>query len=123
MSNKIITDILRDQLDFDGVVITDDLTMQAITDHNDLVDAAIQAVQAGTDMILMAHHDNQFIAVIQALKEAVENGDISEERIDESLTRIIRLKGKYQLEDVPVEAIDQIGRASCRERGEWVDVR
>lgn len=106
MSNKIINGLLREQLDFDGVVITDDMTMQAITDHYDLEKAAVQSVQAGTDMILIAHHNDEFVAVIEALKEAVEKGDIPEERIDESLTRIIRLKEKYQLEDVPVESID-----------------
>lgn len=105
MSEKIINGLLREQLDFDGVVITDDLTMKAISDHYDLGEAAVQSVQAGTDMILIAHHYKEFIAVVQALKNAVENGDLSEERIDESMLRIIRLKEKYEVEDVQTEAI------------------
>src|SRR5690625_7309857 len=106
MSNKLIYGLLREQLDVDGVEITVDMIMHPSTDHYDLEKAAVQSVQAGTDMILIAHHNDEFVAVIEALKEAVEKGDIPEERIDESLTRIIRLKEKDQLEEEPGEAND-----------------
>src|SRR5690625_1048173 len=106
MSNKLIYGLLREQLDVDGVEITVDMIMHPSTDHYDLEKAAVQSVQAGTDMILIAHHNDEFVAVNEELKEAVEKGDITEERIDETLTRNIQLKEKYKLEDVTVESID-----------------
>ena len=103
LSEKVITGILREQLNFDGVVITDDLTMQAISDHYDLGHAAVESVKAGTDIILMAHDYGEISNVYEKLRLAVEYGDISEERINESLERIIQLKWKYELEDKPID--------------------
>lgn len=99
MSKKVITGILREDYDFDGVVITDDLTMEAITDHYNVADAAVQTVKAGGDLLLVAHEPDLVAAVFDKLKAAVENGEISEKRIDESVERIRRLKAKYQLSD------------------------
>jgi len=97
MSKKVITGILREDLGFDGVVITDDLTMEAITNHYNVADAAVQTVKAGGDLLLVAHDPDLVAAVFNKLKAAVENGEISEERINESVERITRLKAKYNL--------------------------
>src|SRR5699024_10788918 len=99
MSKKVITGILRKDYDFDGVVITDDLTMEAITDHYSVADAAVQSVKAGGDLLLVAHNPDLIGPVFDKLKEAVENGEISEDRIDKSVERITHLKEKYQLSD------------------------
>ncbi|ASK63992.1 beta-N-acetylhexosaminidase [Virgibacillus phasianinus] len=99
MSKEVITGILREDYDFDGVVITDDLTMEAITDHYSVADAAVQSVKAGADLLLVAHNPNLIAEVFDELKEAVEEGEISENRIDESVERITHLKEKYQLSD------------------------
>lgn len=99
MSKEVITGILREDYDFDGVVITDDLTMEAITDHYNIADAAVQTVKAGGDLLLVAHNPNLIAKVFDKLKAAVENGEISEDRIDESVERITNLKAKYQLSD------------------------
>lgn len=99
MSKGVITGILRDDYDFDGVVITDDLTMEAITNHYSVADAAVQSVKAGADVLLVGHNPNLIADVFEKLKAAVENGEISEVRIDESVERITDLKAKYQLSD------------------------
>ncbi|WP_181348036.1 beta-N-acetylhexosaminidase [Thalassobacillus sp. CUG 92003] len=97
MSREVITGMLREDLNFDGVVITDDLTMGAITDHYNIADAAVQTVKAGGDLLLVAHNPDLVATVFNKLKAAVESGEISEDRIDESVERITQLKAKYQL--------------------------
>lgn len=106
MSKEIITGILREQLNFDGVVITDDLTMKAITNNYDITAAAVNSVKAGSDIILIAHDYHNVISSFQALKKAVESGEISEERIDESVTRILQLKEKYKIDNSKVNKIN-----------------
>ncbi|MEK5444295.1 beta-N-acetylhexosaminidase [Fredinandcohnia sp. FSL W7-1320] len=99
MSKTIITDILRKELGFNGVVITDDFYMKAITNDYDIGEAAVQSIKAGSDIIMVAHDYNSVVRVHNAIKSAIKNGEISEERIDESVTRILQLKEKYQLSD------------------------
>nr|WP_304218183.1 beta-N-acetylhexosaminidase [Fredinandcohnia onubensis] len=97
MSKTIITDILRNDLGFNGVVITDDFFMKAITNDYDIGEAAVQSIKAGSDIIMVAHDYNSVVQVHNAIKKAVENGEIPEKRIDESVARILQLKEKYQL--------------------------
>jgi len=106
MSKDVITGMLREQLDFDGVVMTDDMTMKAITNHFDIGQAAVDSVKAGSDVILIAHEYANVTAAIQAVKAAVNKGEITEDRIDDSVRRIIALKQKYQLANQPVKAVD-----------------
>ncbi|WDV08596.1 beta-N-acetylhexosaminidase [Lysinibacillus irui] len=106
MSKDVITGMLREQLDFDGVVMTDDMTMKAITNHFDIGRAAVDSVKAGSDVILIAHEYANVTAAIQAVKAAVNKGEITEDRIDDSVRRIIALKQKYQLANQPVKAVD-----------------
>lgn len=106
MSKRIITDHLKERLGFTGVVITDDMTMKAITDHYEIGAAAVEAIKAGCDIILVAHGIENAHTVITALQKAVERGEISEERIDESVRKIAELKAKYGLNDQKVEQVD-----------------
>jgi beta-N-acetylhexosaminidase len=99
MSQVIITKLLRNQLGFEGVVITDDMTMEAITGNYDIGSAAVMSVKAGSDIIMVAHDYEKVIKVISELKSAVERGEISEERINQSVARILQLKQKYHLKD------------------------
>lgn len=110
MSKQVITDILRDDYNFNGIVITDDLTMEAITDHFNVADAAVQSVKAGADLLLVAHDPNLIAKVFENLKAAVESGEISEDRIDESVERIKNLKMKYELSDerTPIPNVKRI---------------
>ncbi len=95
LSKAVITDILRNDLSFDGVVITDDLTMGAIMKHYDIGEAAVQSIKAGSDILLVAHDYTKVVQVIERIKEAVRDGEISEERINESVNRITKLKEEY----------------------------
>ena len=89
LSDKMITDILRGELGFNGIVITDAMDMKAVTDYYTSDEAAVKALQAGADMILMPE---DFEAAYQGVLDAVNNGTLSEERINESLQRIYRVK-------------------------------
>lgn len=83
-----VHEILREQLGFDGVIITDDLFMNAIKDFTDNDSAAVLAVKAGNDLICCKDFEEQIPAVLQD----VQNGEITEERLDESVLRILNLK-------------------------------
>lgn len=106
LSHSIVTDLLRNDLDYEGVIITDDMTMQAITNHHDIGTAAVEAINAGNDIVMVAHDYKSIISAIDALKNAVQNGVLTEQRIDESLQRIIALKTKYELSNVKIERVD-----------------
>ncbi|MEI3607047.1 beta-N-acetylhexosaminidase [Pseudogracilibacillus sp. SE30717A] len=99
LSETIITGILRENLGFEGVIITDDLTMGAILKTYEIGEAAVMAIEAGADIVLIAHQYENVIEVFNALKEAVKAGRLNEERVDESLFRILTLKGKYDIQD------------------------
>ena len=94
LSKTMITDVLRNELGFQGVVITDALNMGAITDYYTSEEAAVMAIEAGADMLLMPE---DFHAAYDALLAAVQDGTIPEERINESLERIYRVKGEKNL--------------------------
>ncbi|SHG54547.1 glycoside hydrolase family 3 protein [Ornithinibacillus halophilus] len=95
MSKEIITNLLRKNIGFNGVVVTDDMTMDAIAKHYNIGQAAVESIKAGSDLILVAHEYTNIVDTIESIKLAVEQGEISEERIDESVLRIIELKKKY----------------------------
>ena len=95
LSKSIMTDVLRNELGFQGVIITDALNMGAITEYYTSQEAAVMAVEAGADMLLMPE---DFTAAYDALLTAVQEGTIPEERIDESLRRIYRIKYADELE-------------------------
>lgn len=89
LSEKIVTEDLRGSLGFSGVVVTGPMNEGAITGAYSSDEAAVAAIKAGADMIYMPE---DFEAAYQGLLSAVENGEISKERIDESLSRIFRIK-------------------------------
>ncbi|WP_425464008.1 glycoside hydrolase family 3 N-terminal domain-containing protein [Oceanobacillus piezotolerans] len=89
LSHKVLTGLMREEMGYDGVIITDALNMLAIQDHFGPVDAVIRAVNAGTDIVLMPVGLEE---VADGLLNAVETGEITEERIEESVKRILTLK-------------------------------
>ena len=106
LSPTIIGRFLREELHYDGVVLTDDLEMHAIIDHYGIGDAAIQAIQAGCDMPLICKDRTRVIAALNAVEKAVANGDISAGRLAQSLARIRRLKERFLLPYRPVMISD-----------------
>jgi beta-N-acetylhexosaminidase len=89
MSRYVITDVLRNQMKYNGIVITDAMNMSAITDNYSSGEAAIAAITAGVDMILMPE---DYKEAYDAVLMAVKTGTITEERLDEAVTRIVRVK-------------------------------
>ena len=81
--------ILRNDLNFDGIIITDAMNMGAIVDAYGSGESAVMAVQAGVDMVLMPANLSE---AAEALTEAIEKGDISGERMDEALWHVLSLK-------------------------------
>ena len=92
LSHIFLTDILRKELGYDGVVITDGLYMQGITAKWSVPEAAVLALNAGADMILGPNGSYQMIQVLDGLRAALQNGTLSKARVDEAATRIITLK-------------------------------
>lgn len=94
LSEKVINGHLRKSLGFEGVVITDDLVMGAISSNYSDAFVARQALVAGVDLLLVSNND-KISNMTQAIKNSVNTGEISVERIDESVFRILRLKHDY----------------------------
>jgi beta-N-acetylhexosaminidase len=114
LSPTIIGRFLREELHYDGVVLTDDLEMHAIIDHYGIGDAAIQAIQAGCDMPLICRDRNRAVVALNAVDKAVANGDISAGRLAQSLARIRRLKERFLLPYRPVMISDAKLVVGCR---------
>lgn len=89
LSSYMIQTVLREQMGYDGIVITDAMNMGAISDSYGSADAAVRAVNAGADIVLMP---KDFVSAYQGVLNAVENGTISTDRIDEAVRRILRVK-------------------------------
>lgn len=92
-SPKLMQDLLRAEMGFDGVIITDDLTMQAI--DTPVPQAAVQAIVAGADIALIGHGTEQAIAATKAIAKAVADKQLSERQLNERVFRILSLKQHY----------------------------
>lgn len=92
LSSKIMTDLLRNELGYKGIIITDDMEMGAVANHNDFRSIGVKAVKAGVDIVLVCHEYEHQQEVYLGLLDAVNSGEISQERIDESVKRIIKVK-------------------------------
>lgn len=98
LSKAITTGWLREQLKFDGLIVTDGLTMKGVTNKYSLEEACILAILAGADILLAtAEHADHAVSIFHAVMEAVRQGRISQARIEESAVRILQMKQKYQL--------------------------
>lgn len=107
MSKVILTDLLRDDMGFNGVVVTDAMNMNGVANNFSPEQSALEAIKAGADIICMPitgiHNMTEFTdnidAVISYIKDAVDNGDLSEERLNEAATRVLELKKKRGILD------------------------
>lgn len=97
LSHTFMTDILRHEFGYDGVVLTDALYMQGISNTWSMPEATVLALNAGNDMLLGPTGSDQMIAMLNGLKAALQNGTLSKARVDEAATRIITLKMQYHL--------------------------
>ncbi|SDR04547.1 beta-N-acetylhexosaminidase [Natronobacterium texcoconense] len=97
LSRAVLTDLLRDRLGFDGLLTTDCMEMNAIADTVGTERGAVEAIAAGADVVLVSHSADRQRRAIEAVLEAVETGELAEDRIDESVERILTLKSRRDL--------------------------
>jgi len=108
LSEAVLTDLLRKELNFDGLIITDCMEMNAIVNTFGTVEGAVRTIEAGSDTVLVSHSYQRQINAIEAVIDAVKSGRISEKRIDASVKRILTLKGKRI-------NLEQIGQADSEQ--------
>jgi beta-N-acetylhexosaminidase len=101
LSYKVVTGILRNELGFQGVIMTDSLTMEGITAYYTEAQAAALAVEAGSDLLMGATTSADVASMIQGIKQAIDSGEISQQRIDDSVRRILMLKYHMGLLPLP----------------------
>ena len=102
LSHKIVTGILRNELGFQGVIMTDSLTMEGITAYYTEAQAAAVAVEAGSDVLMGATTPADVASMILGIKQAIDSGEISQQRIDDSVHRILMLKYQMGLLPIPI---------------------
>ncbi|EPX61383.1 Beta-hexosaminidase [Cystobacter fuscus DSM 2262] len=95
MSPRALNGLLREELGFDGVLVSDDLEMKAIADHYSVEEAAVQGTLAGVDLFLVCHQADVQRRAIEALVRAVESGRVPRERIAEAHRRLARLESRF----------------------------
>lgn len=99
LSAEVLTGLLRGELGYGGVVVTDCLEMSAIDENYGPGPGAVMALKAGADMVLVSHTYEKQLAALQAVIAAVESGELAESRIDEALGRVMALKEKLELDE------------------------
>jgi beta-N-acetylhexosaminidase len=114
LSPAIITHLLRDEMRYEGVVLTDDLEMHAIADHYGVGDAAVRAILAGCDVLLICKDRDREIAAFEAVEKAVASGTIEGERLNQSVARIRRVKQRFLIPYRPAIISDAKLVAGCR---------
>ncbi len=95
ISRTILTGLLREELGYDGLVITDCLEMKAIADTVGTAQGAVEALKAGADMVLIGHTLEVQRAAVRAIREAVESGDLPEERLNQAVSRVLSAKRRF----------------------------
>lgn len=96
LSHKILTDILRHQLQYDGVIVSDDMQMSAISEHYSLEQAVTLAINAGVDILLFGNQPQEPGIIINIIEKQVALGNISQDRIEEAYQHILTLKQSMQ---------------------------
>lgn len=95
LAEPVVTGLLRDALDYDGLVVTDCLEMAAVADGIGTAEGAVRAIEAGCDLVTVSHTLEAQRAAIAAVREAVASGRIDERRIDRSVERVLRAKRRF----------------------------
>ena len=125
LSHKILTKLLRQQLGFEGLIITDDMEMQAIDAQYEIGNAAVLAIQAGADIVLMSGTLKKQQRVYNALRQAVRSGDISETHLNTAVRRILKTKNTWGLFERAAgdENLSRVGSTAHRKIAETIATR
>ena len=107
LSPMVLTSVLRDQLGFDGIIFTDAMDMSAIARRHSAGDAAVRALEAGADVILMPPNVGQ---AVDGIVEAVRSGRLSEARLDSSVRRVLGAKAQVGLDEERLVPLEEVGR-------------
>lgn len=97
LSKEVLTGLLREQMDFDGIIVTDAMSMNAIDENWGSGHAAVMAIQAGADIVMATGTYEQQLETFDALLEAYNSGELSKKRVKRSLERILLKKFEYNL--------------------------
>ncbi len=95
LSRPILTDLLRRELNFRGVTMTDDMEMRAILDHGSVGEASVRAVRAGADVVLVCHRRDRQLEAVEAIERALAQGTLSREHIEAAVARLRALKHRH----------------------------
>jgi len=109
LSPAVVHQLLREKLGFQGVIITDCLEMNAVSETVGVGKGAVLAQQAGNDLILISHRYDRQLAGIEAVKAAVREGTISPAQIQQSVARILQLKERLNNQEQTIQTIDIVG--------------
>lgn len=120
MSEKMIQGILREQLGFQGLVISDCLEMNAIKEYFGTAVGAKNAIKAGVDMIFISHTANLVVEAVKEIEKAVESGEIPMSRIDDAVNKILTYKKNYANPKKEIQKEDVIKHTMKLERKEYV---
>jgi beta-N-acetylhexosaminidase len=95
VSRKILSDLLRQEMGFDGLVITDDLEMGAIEREQPLESAAVKALSAGADLLLICHDHTKVVNAFNAVDEARKRGELSLKGLTASMSRVAAVRSSF----------------------------
>lgn len=112
-SKNFLYEILRKELKFRGIVITDDMIMKGLTNTESIPEASVKAIKAGVDILLIGSGYENVVASIKRVKDAVLNGEIDEFEIDRKVYNILRIKKKY---DINHEKISHVNVREINEK-------
>ncbi|MET3207626.1 UNVERIFIED_CONTAM: beta-glucosidase-like glycosyl hydrolase [Paenibacillus sp. PvR008] len=113
LSKTVLTGLLREELGFEGIIMTDCMEMNAIAEYYGTVEASVMAIEAGADMILISHRADRQLAAIAAIGRAVAEGRLSEARLDASVRRLLVLKAKRGLFEGGGAAVQALSGLDC----------
>lgn len=117
LSKPVLTGLLREELGYDGLVMTDCMEMNAIAESVGTPEGAVQAVEAGCDLVTVSHTPETQRAAIDAVVAAVQSGRIAETRIDSSVRRILRTKAEFGVgEESPSSGVEEWNEANAESR-------
>ena len=102
VSRAILTDLLRAELGFEGVIVSDDLEMRAISDHGDIGAAAVASVEAGADALLVCQDLAKAEHAVEAIEDAVSKGGLDRDRISAAADRVQRLRDDRPSRNAPL---------------------
>ena len=97
LSPEIMNGLLRKELGFQGVIVTDDMEMGAVANHYTFEEMAVKTIQSGADIVLICHEYKHMVDAYNALLKAVRSGSITQERLDASVKRIVKMKLENRL--------------------------